>query len=199
MSKILYLIYLIFLSNFLVGQSLPLNDTLANNLCLRFDKIKPNVEEFNMAEMSISYEKSNSTIKLYFVVPNYYLRYKTTPNDYILIETSNEIVKLQNEAEIAVAEGSISFNLIHAQNYFFVCSVSKALFIRIFKDNIKKLTFCFAPNENFIKERLSKEKFFDKVVLRFIGLRAGDTIKYSVSQPNGIQYQKISEWLTNLN
>ena len=198
MYRIFYFTFMLLLTNLLVAQSNTLNDPDYSSIDVRFNKLRPNVKEFNTAEMSVNYNKIDNTIKIIFTVPNYWLRYKTTLSDYVVIETTNEKITLQNEVENTVAEGSISMNLIHSQNYFFTCSLSKDVFSKLVKDNITAITFCFAPNEDFIKKNLAENFIFDKVVVQTIKLRANNTLKYKASEPDTDQYQKLVAWVNQL-
>ena len=195
MSKT-FLIFICLLSiNLSFSQIVSENDTINSSFTVQFNQVKPNVEVFKTAEMKVIAIEGSDVIKLLFTVPNYWLRYKTTVADYVILETAIETVKLQNEEENAVAEGSINLNYILSQNYLFTFSLPKDVFSKYLKDNLVKLTFCFAPNKNFIKNNLASEKFMHKGMMNIIGVNASKTIKYKVSQPDKVQYEKLIEWL----
>ena len=195
MVRISLFFCIFFAFNDVIGQTNINKTTFNSSFIVQFNRVKPNTEEFKTAEMKVIATEGSDVIKLLFTVPNYWLRYKTTVADYVILETAIETVKLQNEEENAVAEGSINLNYLLSQNYLFTFSLPKDVFSKYLKDNLVKLTFCFAPNKDFIKNNLASEKFMDKAMIKIIGRVASKTIKYKVSQPDKAQYEKLIEWL----
>lgn len=198
MRRIALYLLINFTPYFFCAQISAVNDANNNEFTVRFDKIKSNAEDFNSVEMKVSHLEGSNNVQLHFTVPNYFLRYKTTLSDKVIIKTNNETVALENLVESDVEEGSICRTYVLAQNYIFTCSISKDLFNKIIKDNSITLTFYFAPNENFIIKRLEQEKFMHRDIFHFIKVQANNAVRYVASQPDLIQYNKLSEWLAQL-
>ena len=195
MLRLIYFFY--FIGYSLSAQSNSENGS-ADTINLRFNEITPNTGEFKGVEMNVSYDKKNDTILLDFVVPIDMFRYKTTLSDFVILETLTNNVKLHNLNENEVAEGSIYFNYWYFKNYTFTCAIPKKNFAKLINDGLIKAVFYFAPNKNFIIERLAKEKLMAKSFVRFYEKKGSKTVRSSATEPDKANYLALSSWLSKL-
>jgi len=168
------------------AQSLCDYKIATDSICVTFNKVKPSFDNWSTAQLNASYQDNTNNVVLTFEVPNFIDRFKTTLSDYCIIETESKQYKLINQKEVFLKE---------TLNYTFTFVVQKDDLLEIVKNNLKKITFYFVPNEQFIKERLENDKFMGEELKRHLVRLSRKTIKYEVSNPNQAQYSALKSWL----
>lgn len=189
--KKLFLITLYVLSgNLAFAQATTAQNSVSDTISVTFNKVKPSFDNWGTAVLKATTQASTGMIVINFAVPNYIERFKTTLNDYSIIETETKQYKLLNQKELSPTKGTLNYN--------FTFVISKDELIEIVNSDLKKITFYFVPNEKFVKERLAEDKFMGNELKRHFGRVAKMTLKYKVSNPDEVQYDKFVAWLQKL-
>ena len=167
------------------------NDTINSNIVVVFDKVKPSSKESRISTMYLIYLKTSKQIMVRFDVPSYIFRLNTSLNDYGVFKTANGTFTLLNKIE----------GYFKGQNqniYSFVFITSRDSLMKILSPKLDKVTFYFTPNENKLKEFLEKKYFLNDRLNKYFIKLSTKTIKYTISKPEKIQYEKLFSWLTQL-
>lgn len=187
MKKLIFLYSLIFSNWLIFAQSTNALNSISDTLRVTFNKVQPSFDNWSTAELKICAETNSDKILLNFDVPNFNERFKTTLNDYCIIETDKKQYKLINQKESVSKKGSL--------NYTFSFVITKTSLTEIVDSDLKKITFYFVPNEQFVKTQLAENNFMEESLKRYLGRVAKITLKYKVSKPNEIEYNNLKSWL----
>lgn len=172
------------------AQSLVSKDSTVTEKSVTFYKVIPSFDNWNTAELKATFHKDTGAILFHFDVPNYILRFKTTLNDYCIIETANKHIKLMNQQESFSKNGSLYYTL--------TLLISKDNLEELKQNDIKKITFYFERNENYIKKQLEEDKLMREELKQHFARLSNRTIKYKVSNPNEKHYNELKFWLQNI-
>lgn len=189
--KILFLNFFFFLICFnSLSQTLKENDTINSNIVLKFDKIKQSFKEASSSSMNTYYLPQSKSIVLTFEVPSFNFRLNSSLNDSAVFESSSGKVTLKNKVESFVKEDQIT--------YSFTFITSKDGFQRMLSDKMSKITFYFTPNQYKITEYLKENNEMTLSLKKYFIKLSGKTIKYIVSKPDRVEYEKLMAWLIQL-
>lgn len=198
MSKFLLLAYCMFKLNLCYSYSNSTNDTIRSNIKVIFNKVQYSGDAFNTSDLKIDFVPANNQVLLYFRLPNFTPRYKTTLNDYLALQTENDKKIFYNLKENPASEGSISLNAVLSRNYYFVFSVDKNFLITFLKNTKRNFTFCFSANADYITSQLATDKFMCKKLKNLFRKTAKMDEMYIVSKPDETQIRGLVVWLENL-
>jgi hypothetical protein len=186
MKKIFFILFIVLSYSFSFAHSLCDDKIFNDSIYVTFNKVKPSFDNWSSAQLNVIYQENTNNVILTFDVPNFILRFKTTLSDYCIIETESKQYKLINQKEVFTKE---------TLNYTFTFVVQKEILIEIVNNNLKKITFYFVPNEQFITESLENDKFMGNELKRHFVRLSRKTIKYKISNPNQTQYIALKSWL----
>ncbi|MCL6462358.1 MAG: hypothetical protein I4O51_10890 [Flavobacterium micromati] len=167
------------------SQNVTVVDTIKSNINVQYYRVDVSNGYASEAALQASYLPKSSSFALFFEVPNYDVRYKTTTADYAIIKMEDKEIRLKNLAEFD-ANGLIQK---------FVFEVSKDTIQKLVNEEFKKITFYFAPNEDFIIQQLAKEKNLNPQYKEFISQNAKKTVETTIWRPNKRKLQELKLWL----
>lgn len=188
MSNIYFSLLLSFVFCFVKSQNKIAVDTIKSNITVQYGRVEFSDGWASEAALQSSYEPISKKFMLFFEVPNYDVRYKTTRNDYAIIRVKNKLLKLENQAEID-ADGLIQKFIFH---------VSRDTIEELVNIGFKKITFYFAPNEDLIVNRVANEKNLNPHYKERICKLAKDTVKTTIWRPDKKKLQELKFWLEKL-
>ena len=170
------------------SQNATVVDTIKSNINVQYYRVDFSNGYATEAALQASYLPKSSSFALFFEVPNYDVRYKTTTADYAIIKMEDKEIRLQNLAEFD-ANGLIQK---------FVFKVSRETLQKLVNEEFKKITFYFAPNEDFIIQQLAKEKNLNPQYKELISQNAKKTVETTIWRPNKKKLQELKLWLEKL-
>lgn len=188
MKNIYLSVILVFIISCVYCQNENATDTLKCNIDIRYTRVEFSNAWADEAEMHVYYLPNNANVMLLFEVPNYDVRYKTTKKDFAVIKLKDKEVKLQNQVE-KDANGLIQNFVLHA---------SKDTMMELLNDGLKRITFYFAPNEDFIIKRLLNEKNLNPRYKDEISQLAKQTVQTTIWSPDKKKLQELKLWLEKL-
>ena len=173
------------------AQSKLVQDTIESNISVMFNKLKYSNNTACRCELQVRYLPLSRSVLLYFEVPNYDLRFKTTLNDYAILKFDNIQFKFANKVESLYNERF---------NHIFVLELSNEKWKVFLTHHLKSITFFFEPNEEFILKSLATYKGFgsDKTLKNTYVKLANKTVTSTCSKPDKKQYNDLIQWLYNL-
>ena len=188
MKNTYFSIVLSFIFSWVYSQNELVIDTITSNINVLYDRVEFSDGWACVAALQTSYVSDSNDVVLFFEVPNYDVRYKTTKEDYAIIKIKDKEIRLQNSAAFD-ADGLIQK---------FVFKVSKASMQEFLDDGFKKITFYFAPNEDFIVKRLAAEKNLNPEYRVIISQLAKKTAQTTIWNPDKKKLQDLKMWFEKL-
>lgn len=157
MKAYVLIICAVFLCNLAFGKVSKTDTGLYKQFTIIFHKVTPSFEEANKAKLIIQYIDSNKLFNIKFIVPNYCYRYKTTLNDYFIIQTKKGSYRFDNQVN-SLPENN--------NQIFYVMVIGKYIFETNIKSDALKEIFCRIVYNNSYRSRLIYNSWwtgFDKV------------------------------------
>lgn len=140
--------------------------------------------------MNTYYLQQSKSIVLTFEVPSFNFRLNSSLNDSAVFESSSEKVTLKNKVERFVKADQIT--------YSFTFTISKDDFKRMLLGKLNRIIFYFTPNQYKITVYLIENNEMTLSLKKHFIKLSGKTIKYIVSKPDKVEYEKLVAWLIQL-
>lgn len=162
MKQYIILIFLIFSFSVSFSKETKIDTILNKKYEVTFNKVTPSFEEANKAKLIIQYIDSNKLFNIKFIVPNYCYRYKTTLNDYFIIQTKKGSYRFDNQVTSLPENNNQIFDVMVIGKYIFETNIKSDALKEILSNSIQKVEFNFMPNAS-IEEGVKKIRINDKL------------------------------------
>ena len=162
MKAYVLIICAVFLCNLAFGKVSKTDTGLYKQFTIIFHKVTPSFEEANKAKLIIQYIDSNKLFNIKFIVPNYCYRYKTTLNDYFIIQTKKGSYRFDNQVNSLPENNNQIFYVMVIGKYIFETNIKSDALKEILSNSIQKVEFNFMPNAS-IEEGVKKIRINDKL------------------------------------
>jgi hypothetical protein len=189
--KTIFSCFILFLICFKsLSQTPNVNDTVSSNIVIKFNTVKQSFKEASTSTMNTYYLPHSKSVVLTFEVPSFNFRLNSSLNDSAVFKSSSSKLTLQNKVESFVKEDQIT--------YSFTFITSKDNLVKMLSDKLSEITFYFTPNQYRITEYLEANNQMTASLKKHFIRISGKTVKYIVSKPDKVQYEKLIAWLIEL-
>lgn len=189
MNKVTFTILCFFMVFFVNVHSNILNDTIRSNISVMYNRVSKTDLQACRAELKVSFLPKTKMVLLYFEVPNYSFRYRNTFEDYLVIKTKDNEIKLDNLVES---------DPNYAENHKVVFAMAKNIFLELLPEYFSKLKFNFALDEVFNMNKLKNRKDINDGDKNWVLKIAKETSEIKVSKPDKKALTEVKLWLEKL-